>query len=95
MNQKVKILIAGRYYPLTIPQEDEIYVRAAGEEIEKMIQRLEQNYQIEDKQDALAMSALQLATQLKKVQTIKEYNEKSLFDRLKAITELLAEDNKK
>lgn len=95
MNQKVKVLIAGRYYPLTIPAEEELFVRAAGEEIEKMIQRFEQNYQIEDKQDALAMIALQLATQVKKIQTNHEQDEKSLFDRLKAITELLAEENQK
>ncbi|CAN5545782.1 cell division protein ZapA [soil metagenome] len=56
----LKILIAGRTYPLTIKQEDEQSVQYAAKLINEKVKEFEQNYSVRDKQDLLAMSALNL-----------------------------------
>ncbi len=61
---KIKVSIADRVYPLTIKREEEENIRKAAKEIEETIKAFEQNYAVRDKQDLLAMSALQFATKL-------------------------------
>lgn len=64
MSLKVKINIAGRQYPLTINAEEEEAVRNAGKEINRLIQEFEDRYAVTDKQDAISMVALQMASKL-------------------------------
>ncbi len=59
----IKIAIAGRVYPLTVNLEDEDRVRKSARMIEEKIREYETLYSVRDKQDLLAMSALQFATQ--------------------------------
>ncbi len=61
---KIKVSIAGRNYPLTIERQEEEQVRKAVSMIQSAMQRFEERYAVGDKQDALAMCALQLANQL-------------------------------
>ena len=61
-NISININIAGRVYPLTVAMEEEEYVRKAAKQINDAVEELEQNYSVRDKQDTLAMSALQFAT---------------------------------
>jgi cell division protein ZapA (FtsZ GTPase activity inhibitor) len=56
----LKILIAGRTYPLTVKQEDEQAVQIAAKMINDKVKEFEVNYSVRDKQDLLAMSALNL-----------------------------------
>ncbi len=56
----LKVIIAGRTYPLTIKQEDEQSVQYAAKLINEKVKEFEQNYSVRDKQDLLAMSALNL-----------------------------------
>ena len=58
----LKILIAGRIYPLTVKQEEEEGVLQAAKLINEKLKEFEQNYSVRDKQDLLAMSALNLLT---------------------------------
>lgn len=60
---KIKISIADRVYPLTIQPEQEEGLRKAAKKIEAMIKQFEQSYAVRDKQDVLAMCALQFAAQ--------------------------------
>ena len=60
---KIKISIADRVYPLTIQPNQEEGLRKAAKKIEAMIKQFEQNYAVRDKQDVLAMCALQFAAQ--------------------------------
>jgi len=53
-------MIAGRTYPLTIKQEDEEAVLSAAKMINDKVKEFEINYSVRDKQDLLAMSALNL-----------------------------------
>ena len=62
---KIKIKIADRVYPLSIVPEQEQTLRDSAKKIDVMIKKLEQSYAVRDKQDVLAMCALQYATQIK------------------------------
>jgi cell division protein ZapA len=59
----IKVSIAGRVYPLTVKHEDEERVRKSARMIEEKIREYESIYSVRDKQDLLAMSALEFATQ--------------------------------
>lgn len=61
----LKIIIAGRTYPLTIKKEEEEVIREAAEKINANIKKLQGSYAVKDMQDLLAMTALQLGIQVK------------------------------
>jgi len=89
--QKIKLTIANRVYPLNVPLEQEEGLRVASKKIDIMIKHFEENYAVKDKQDVLAMCALQIASK-KTQKTIDENNlNKSLEDRLLHLNELLKE----
>lgn len=56
----LKVEIAGRSYPLTIQEGEEKKVLKAAEDINHAIALLKTNYSVNDSQDLLAMSSLQL-----------------------------------
>ncbi len=60
----IKVSIAGRIYPITVKAEEEEKVRNAAKRVDDDIRALQSNYAVKDKQDLLAMTALQLATEL-------------------------------
>ena len=78
---KIKVSIAGRVYPLNILRKDEARIRAAALEIDQRLKDYSANYAVEDKQDLLAMCALQFASQLE-MNRSKTYFEKDTVDRL-------------
>ena len=59
---KIKLEIANRLYPLTIKPEQEEGLRKSALRIDQMIKKFEKNYEVRDKQDVLAMCALQFAS---------------------------------
>ena len=61
---KIKLTVADRVYPLTISPDQEASLRVSAKKIEEMTKQLEENYAVRDKQDVLAMCALQYAAQL-------------------------------
>ncbi|MFC2110340.1 cell division protein ZapA [Bacteroidota bacterium] len=62
---KIKVVIGGRTYPLHVNNAiEEEGTRKAAEKINSLISRFEQNYAVSDKQDVLAMCALQFASKL-------------------------------
>ena len=61
---KIKLTVADRVYPLTISPDQEASLRISAKKIDDMTKQLEQNYAVRDKQDVLAMCALQYAAQL-------------------------------
>ena len=58
----IKISIAGRTYPLTIDRNEEELIRKAAKDIDEKVRTFQQNYAVKDKQDLLAMTALQMAS---------------------------------
>ena len=61
---KIKVSIAGRTYTLTINRDEEENIRKAATKIEAIIKQFESNYAVKDKQDLLAMCALQLSSKV-------------------------------
>ncbi|QHI36078.1 hypothetical protein IMCC3317_14320 [Kordia antarctica] len=86
---KIKLTIADRVYPLTIAAGQEEGLRKAAKKIESMIKQFEQSYAVRDKQDVLAMCALQFASQVEQKAIDKETNQTALEEKLKALDELL------
>lgn len=64
---KIKVNIADRIYPLTIKREEEEVIRKAVKMINEAVGSFEEKYAVRDKQDVLAMCALQWASQLEKL----------------------------
>lgn len=58
----LKVVVAGRTYPLSVDESEEKRVLQAAEDINKSIKLLKENYAVRDMQDLLAMTALQLAS---------------------------------
>tara|TARA_B100000945_G_scaffold292275_1_gene267408 strand:+ start:874 stop:1167 length:294 start_codon:yes stop_codon:yes gene_type:complete len=61
---KIKVMIADRVYPMSISANQELALRSSATKINSTIKKLEQNYAVRDKQDVLAMCALQYAAKL-------------------------------
>ena len=88
---KIKLSIADRVYPLNIDPTQEEGLRKATKKIEEMIKRFEKSYAVRDKQDVLAMCALQFATQVEQKGIDKEIDSQHVEEKLKALNQLLEE----
>lgn len=88
---KIKISVADRVYPLTINPSQEEGLRKAAKKIEEMIKKFEKSYAVRDKQDVLAMCALQFAAQVeqKQIDTIEVSHH--IEDKLEALNRMLQE----
>jgi 6-phosphofructokinase len=86
---EINIVIAGRSYPLNVPDTEEIVLRKVGKQIEQMIKDFEKGYAIKDKQDALAMCALRLGVSAEMNAISLENNIKSSTQKLARINQLL------
>lgn len=62
----LKVVVAGRTYPLTVQETEVEKVQRAADEINKAIKQLQDNFAVRDMQDLLAMTALQLSTKSSK-----------------------------
>lgn len=60
----IKVNIGTRTYPLSVNPKEEELIRVAAKNVNDSIKSLQENYAVKDIQDLLAMTALQLATQL-------------------------------
>lgn len=92
MNEKlkIKISIADRVYPLNVDFSQEEGLRSASKKIDMMIKQFEENYAVRDKQDVLAMCALQFAAQVEQQQIDKSTDFEKSFKRLKDMDEKLS-----
>jgi len=87
----IKISIADRVYPLTVDSSQEEALRSASKKIDKMIQQFEQSYAVRDKQDVLAMCALQFAAQVEQKQINNSQDNESTITRLQNLDKKLSE----
>ncbi len=86
---KIKLSIADRVYPLTIDPAQEEGLRKAAKNIEQLAKKFEQNYAVRDKQDVLAMCALQFASKIEQTDIEQTEGTKEAEERLKALDELV------
>jgi cell division protein ZapA len=92
---KIKISIADRVYPLTVELNQEEGLRNASKKIDVMMKQFEENYAVRDKQDVLAMCALQFASQLEQKQIVGSNENKETLDRLQKMNDVLDQYLKK
>jgi len=88
---KINLVIAGRSYPLSVNSNiEEEGMRKAAANINQLISKYEKNYAVSDKQDVLAMCALQFASKLE-ISTLdtEEINTEAL-DKINELTKLVS-----
>jgi len=88
---KIKISVADRVYPLTIDPSREEGLRKAAKNIEAMIKQLENSYAVRDKQDVLAMCALQFAAKSEQINIDNKVDIEQAQEQLKALNQLLSQ----
>ena len=89
-NLKIKVTIGDRVYPLTIRDENEEEgIRKAVKKINEMVKSFEQNYEVRDKQDVLAMCALQYASQHAVKNVHEDYDSQKVEKKLRELNEVL------
>lgn len=86
---KIKLSIADRVYPLTIDPTQEEGLRKAAKNIDQLAKKFEQNYAVRDKQDVLAMCALQFASKIEQNGIEQTAGTKEAEERLKALDDLV------
>lgn len=87
---KIKLSIADRVYPLTVDMTQEEGLRSAAKKIDAMIKQFEESYAVRDKQDVLAMCALQFASQLEQRQ-IETAIDSTEVERLKKLNDTIVQ----
>ena len=87
---KIKLSIADRVYPLTIDPLQEEGLRKAAKNIEQLAKKFEQNYAVRDKQDVLAMCALQFASKIEQKGIDQSEGVIEAAERLKALNLLVS-----
>ncbi len=91
MTLKIKVSIAGRQYPLSVEEENEEMVRYASKTIDELCKSIESGFEVNDKQDSLAMCALQLATKLESLKLKQDVEEQYITQRIDEMNQLLSE----
>lgn len=88
----ITVVIADRPYKLTIQREEEEAVRNAARLIDEQMKKYASYFQYKDKQDLLAMVALQYATSTVELENQLRYRDNELFDKLAEIDRVLTND---
>ncbi len=88
---KIKVSIADRVYPLNINPSQEEGLRKAAKEIEVMLKNFEQSYAVRDKQDVLAMCALQFASKALQRDIVDSQDQEQAIKQLEYLELILAE----
>ena len=87
---KINIVIAGRTYPLSVNNtKEEEGMRKAATAINKLISMYEENYAVSDKQDVLAMCALQFASKAEIASIEKDSTDRVVVDKITALTNIV------
>lgn len=84
----IKINICDRYYPLRIQTSEEESIREAANTINEKVKSYIANYSLQDKQDALSMVSLELASESKDTDS-DQYDWESIYEKISSIEQLL------
>jgi cell division protein ZapA len=87
----IKVDIVGRIFPLKVHAEEEENIRKAASIINKKVQSYIEQYGIKDKQVALSMCALELASDFLTAGKEKSLSEERMESKLQSIENLLSE----
>lgn len=88
---RINLVIAGRSYPLSVKDTiEEEAMRKAAANINALIAQYEQSYAVNDKQDVLAMCALQFAAKSELKVITEDYSTDEALQRLNELTHKVA-----
>ena len=88
---KINLVIAGRTYPLSVNSNiEEEGMRKAAANLNQLISKYEKNYAVSDKQDVLAMCALQFASKLEISTLDTEETNTEALDKIHELTKLVS-----
>ena len=86
----ISITIANRQYPLKVTAEEEVNIRKAVQVINDNIKEYEASYGMKDKQDYLAMCALQYVTESLKDEDSSNEGDEKLNQKIDSLDKLIA-----
>jgi cell division protein ZapA len=86
----IKIRIADRDYPMRVTEEEEERLRIAGRMLNERLKLFRDQFGIDDKQDLLAMVALEVAADSLQTVKSKETNKSVFADKLAHLDHLLS-----
>jgi cell division protein ZapA len=86
----IKIRIADRDYPMRVTEEEEERLRIAGRMLNERLKVFREEFGIQDKQDLLAMVALEIAADSLKTAKSKEADLSQFAGKLTHLDELLS-----
>jgi hypothetical protein len=89
----IKLNIANRFYPMKIERSSEETIRNAVKKMESRLKFYEDNYEIKDKQDILAMCLIEYASKLEKISNRKFIDDDGVSEKLINLDKLLSEIN--
>ena len=93
---KIKVTIAGRVYPIRVNHENEEEgMRKAAKHINDLVTKFEKNYAVSDKQDVLAMCALQFASVIEVNAINKEDDIHKATEKIQQLSNLIDDQLKK
>ena len=87
--QKIKLNIGNRIYPLSVDPKQEEVLRKASKKINEMINDYESKYAVKDKQDSLAMCALQVLSQSNLFTESEDVNSSEIENKIEEIKNLI------
>jgi cell division protein ZapA len=87
----ITVVIADRSYKLKIERNEEEVLRKAAKVIEEQMEKYASYFQYKDKQDLLAMVALQYSTSSINLEEQLNYRDNEMLDKLNDIDEVLTE----
>tara|TARA_B100001057_G_scaffold81856_2_gene77332 strand:- start:1000 stop:1284 length:285 start_codon:yes stop_codon:yes gene_type:complete len=85
----IKLNIANRFYPMKIDRSAEEVIRNSVKKIDNRLKFYEDNYEIKDKQDLLAMCLIEYASKLEKINKNKFISDDGISEKLTKLDELL------
>ncbi|SDE54493.1 cell division protein ZapA [Riemerella columbipharyngis] len=91
IKRNINVQIGGRSYPLSVPSDEEETLRKVAKQIDEMIKNFEANFELKDKQDALAMCALRLGANAELTRKGGEENIKNICNQVTYLSQLLEE----
>lgn len=86
---KIKLAVGDRFYPLFVTPAQEESFRIAAKRINEMIKNFEQNYALQDKQDALAMCAIVLAQECAELRLVANNDVANAKEKLEGLCKLM------
>lgn len=87
----IKIKIGNREYPMKVKPEEEARIRAAGKKINERLKFYQDQFKIDDKQDLLAMVAIDSFVQMLHTSESNQTTDEVALDHISKLNKLISD----